>query len=484
MSLDEKFHAQRALIFQGGGALGAYEAGVFRTLYDGFLEQEGESSLQKNLFNIIAGSSIGAINATILVNYFVNNNKSWIGSADALEKFWDKLKSLTIADSESHLLKHYWNGYWNFWHNIISDKVASPEAARRYWSWNQLANTPLGFTRNLCFTVPRFDIKFLDFNPFVSSWLGYDFSQLRIFLENEVHQFPIKTSIEDNEPRLLMVSVDVQDCSTPITFDSYPKPNANADCEWYSEYGKSKDGGIQHRINYNGIGVEQVLASSLFPYSLYHPKMKDESSTGESSERTFWDGNFISSTPLRELLQSHRDFWLDYFKYNNIEYDDGTLKNEDKQKVPDLDVYIVNLYPSIEESLPQDLDSVRDREIDIKFHDRTNYDEQMAHVITDYIDLIKKIRKIAVDHSRDKDLAKSELDNLLMADQSLLSKKRHGYHRTKFQDLLEGRFKVRVHRIDRKDDRDTIFGKHADFSCSTIEQLINAGREDAKYLDL
>ena len=130
------------------------------------------------------------------------------------------------------------------------------------------------------------------------------------------------------------------------------------------------------------------------------------------------------------------------------------------------------------------MDSVRDREIDIKFHDKTNYDEQMAHVITDYIDLIKKVRKIAVEHSRDKDLAKSELDGLLILDQSLLSKKRHGYHRTKFQDLLEGRFKVKVHSIDRKDDKDTIFGKHADFSCSTIEQLINSGREDAKCLDL
>ncbi len=56
MSSTEKFHKQRALIFQGGGALGAYEAGVYRTLYDKFLEREGTAALQKNLFNIIAGS--------------------------------------------------------------------------------------------------------------------------------------------------------------------------------------------------------------------------------------------------------------------------------------------------------------------------------------------------------------------------------------------------------------------------------------------
>lgn len=29
-----EFPKQRALIFQGGGALGAYEAGVYRVLYD------------------------------------------------------------------------------------------------------------------------------------------------------------------------------------------------------------------------------------------------------------------------------------------------------------------------------------------------------------------------------------------------------------------------------------------------------------------
>jgi len=30
---------QRALVFQGGGALGAYEAGVFQTLYKKFLKK-------------------------------------------------------------------------------------------------------------------------------------------------------------------------------------------------------------------------------------------------------------------------------------------------------------------------------------------------------------------------------------------------------------------------------------------------------------
>ena len=48
---------QRALVFQGGGSLGAYEAGVFRALYEKMTEKD------KPLFDIVAGTSIGAINA-------------------------------------------------------------------------------------------------------------------------------------------------------------------------------------------------------------------------------------------------------------------------------------------------------------------------------------------------------------------------------------------------------------------------------------
>jgi hypothetical protein len=27
--------------------------------------------------------------------------------------------------------------------------------------------------------------------------------------------------------------------------------------------------------------------------------------------RYFWDGAYLSNTPLRELLQSHRDYWYE-----------------------------------------------------------------------------------------------------------------------------------------------------------------------------
>jgi NTE family protein len=78
VSQQEICDIQRALIFQGGGALGAYEAGVFKEIYKKVIRNDEEKSNKKqnNLFNIVAGTSIGAINAAVLVGHFLKNN-SW-----------------------------------------------------------------------------------------------------------------------------------------------------------------------------------------------------------------------------------------------------------------------------------------------------------------------------------------------------------------------------------------------------------------------
>lgn len=232
-------------------------------------------------------------------------------------------------------------------------------------------------------------------------------------------------------------------------------------------WGYGGDNQNKHHVDYDGIGVTVVLASSLFPYALQHTHLPDRIS---NTARAFWDGNFISTTPLREVLQYHRDFWLNYFRQSNIDYDDGTLEKKDKQKLPNLEVYIVNLYPSLENYLPTDLDSIRDREIDIKFHDRTKYDEQVANIVTDYIGLVRSAMDLALSQAKDKKLLRDEFTRLLKTG-GLISRGRFDKSRT-YQDLLEGRFKVKVHRIDRRNDSNTIFGKYADFSSTTIDELI------------
>jgi predicted acylesterase/phospholipase RssA len=67
---------QRALVLQGGGALGAYEAGVLKGLCTKIMEKDKEKGkVNSPLFDIVAGTSIGAMNAAVLVSSIVKKIK-------------------------------------------------------------------------------------------------------------------------------------------------------------------------------------------------------------------------------------------------------------------------------------------------------------------------------------------------------------------------------------------------------------------------
>ena len=76
---------QRALVLQGGGALGAYDTGVFQALYENI-----NTSRDAPLFDIVAGTSSGAMNAAILVS-------------NAIEKGWDYAASQSIRTGYSRI---------------------------------------------------------------------------------------------------------------------------------------------------------------------------------------------------------------------------------------------------------------------------------------------------------------------------------------------------------------------------------------------
>jgi NTE family protein len=183
---------QRAIIFQGGGALGAYETGVFKEIFKKLKRHDEKiacSGKYNALFDIIAGTSIGAINATLLVGYFLKNNRSWEGSSEKLIDFWEGLMSPTLADmliEKNPFIREYWN-----YLHAIDGNIADPESARRFWSIFQFAFTLSGVPNMYWYAT------FVD--------------------------FPIKTSFEKGEPRLLLVSMDIQDYRTAVVFDSYKK---------------------------------------------------------------------------------------------------------------------------------------------------------------------------------------------------------------------------------------------------------------------
>jgi NTE family protein len=466
-----KNNCQRALVFQGGGALGAYEAGTYQQIYRKVSREEDADG---SLFDIIAGTSIGAINSSILIGHYLKNNNSWAGSAEKLLEFWEGLMCPTIADilfDKNSFVRNSWDYLRTF-----NSGVADTESARRFWSIFEFAFSPRGVT-NMYKSIPQMGSKFL--NPFTDflPWWRYDYTPLRNYLSKFV-DFPIKTSLEKGQPRLLLTSVDIQDYATPVVFDSYEKlhdapVNDNTvsvakegkdNGRWYSEYGNPEN---KHIVFYDGIGPDQVLASALGKYAIDHPHIEDRT-TG--TMRQLWDGGYLSNTPLRELLTAHRNYWMEYLRKNRRGKRDELIA-----AAPELEVYIINLHPLAPKDIPQDKDLIDDRESDILFHDRTTYDEQVAYAFTDFVNMTRDLVELA----RSNGLSKSVNEIL---DKKAKTIARVGEYRfTTNRDLLLGKPRIsKVWRIDRLESSDATFGKVTDFTPSTIRKLIDSGQIDAR----
>ena len=468
--MDNTNDFQRALVFQGGGSLGAYEAGAYKAIYELLSERDKKIGRgDKPPFHIVAGTSIGAMNAAVLVSY-VKENKSWVGSAERLIEFWEYLSTESVIDKISGF-DQWWN-FWNYYNN-----TATSEAARRYYSTKRFMFEGVPHV----FTPPKAlgDRKFLD--P-LNTWYLFSNEPLKKSLE-KFAKFPIATSYEENEPRLLLVSIDVQD-GTAVVFDSYKKEDGTRKTE-YGRYGPefargSKDTeGFEHVIRYdNGIGVDFVLASGSVPVNYDYTKLevencnngheiKDENLKQNENRnnptnkkvRYFWDGGIIANTPLREAIMEHRRYW--HFVR--------------KSEVPLLRVCIVNVHPIKQDSLPVDYDGLVARKNDLTYHDRTLFDEQMALMITDYVRIVKSFIKLAEDNK----VSKAKVDDILQR-QALTRFFMTGKLAT-YGDLIQEMVSVDfVIRIERKNDEHSIANSTFDFSDNTISRLIRDGYEEAK----
>ena len=58
----------------------------------------GEGNKGRSTFDIVAGTSIGAINAAVLVSYVVENH-TYEGSAERLVDFWNYLSKESMVDT-------------------------------------------------------------------------------------------------------------------------------------------------------------------------------------------------------------------------------------------------------------------------------------------------------------------------------------------------------------------------------------------------
>ena len=495
---------QRALILQGGGALGAYEVGALREFCIG-LDAEDASNPERlenqPMFDIVAGASLGAVNAAILVDTVINprnedanNSKAWMDAIDTLDAFYDK-----ISERGGNMHPMWWidnvflknpvfDGFWKYWESVkkfyqtqnelfynsiftvdrktTKDYVAnsplldrfyfnlfpdtwgvpaSGELARKYYSY--LFSVFLGSPNVLSPAMTQPDMKFLD--PFYFTHIFARFNNTP--LAETMKQFctlPLKIKTEQNkegnQPRLLIISVDVGDITTPVVFDSYSNKETDADkFSWHSDYGLNSDDKPKFRITYDcGIELKHIESSMATPIRYDYPRFPVTNlQNNETEERTFWDGAFLANTPLRQVMRAHRKYWMDRGEENNI---------------PELEIFIVNLYPSVEQGVPASPDAIQDRQVDLTFHDRTKFQVKIDKMRSNYIKALKQL------------MPEPEKRN---AEMSEIEK-----------TLLKGRFNLgRVVYVERHEKSgDTIFAKAFDFSPDTIRQLKEEGKVAAK----
>jgi len=297
----------------------------------------------------------------------------------------------------------------------------------------------------------RYDERFYDNSPFNldgtpnltnNVWHRYSNDSLRRNVE-DFTQFPISTTF--NEPRLLAVSVDVEE-GRVITFDSYEKQGGR-------RYSVCGDEDSNYTIHYDdGVEIKNIMASACFPVFFDFVDIDGHK---------FWDGGILSNTPLRELLHSHRDYW---HKVRGME-------------VPELEIYVINVWPTKEKGIPQDYDRVNDRRTDIAFADKTEYDRRTPMVVSDYIELFKRTIDIAAKYIPADQKQRFDDDIKTLMEEQGESVKRSSEKR-KYGDLIDGRFKVKsITTIERQDmDGHDVSKKFADFSVETIDFLIMDGQ--------
>ena len=316
----ESRQIENVLVLQGGGSLGAFACGVFKALVK-----------KKIRVDIVAGTSIGAVNASIIVG-----SKGGHPEKD-LEEFW-----LEIAESNYEIIPDiYLIDYDNHNQKYIPKHISSASANAatfgvpkmfipRWWRL-QPSKQDLLVSKNgehhqqpLYFTDPRSWTYLYDHSPLAKTLDKYiDYKKLNLAAAKE--ELP-------EVLRLIITSVDVM-TSRPLIFD-------NTKME---------------------IKAKHILASSGYPIYGFPWVEVDKGVYG-------WDGSLLSNTPVREVLSA-------------------SPRN-------DKNIFIVENYTRNIHRLPSNMAEVESRAKDILFCDKNMENIKMSKLITRQIQLIERLYEV------------------------------------------------------------------------------------------
>jgi NTE family protein len=324
---------ENILILQGGGSLGAFACGVFKAF------------AKKNIkFDIISGTSIGAINGAIAAGSKNDN------PAKDLEEFW-----MEIAESSINVIPDMFSfDYFDQTHqqDFKRSSSASLNAAifgvpkffvPRWFNWNVFQSQNAH-----------------DTNIFPSQWTYiYDNTPLEKTLKKYIDFKKLSPHVKKGEntnnngsddnnssiPRLIITAVDVLS-GQAIIFDSYK---------------------IQ-------IQMKHLLATIGYPQYGFPWVDVDDGVYA-------WDGSLLSNTPVREVMIASPS--------------------------SDKNIFIIENYPRKIDRLPTNMSEVQSRAKDIMFTDKDQSLRKISRLITRHINLIETLYDIfkEYDHSKiDKDI--------------------------------------------------------------------------------
>jgi NTE family protein len=430
------YQKKTVLVMQGGGSLGAYECGVCKVLAKHDIK-----------FDIIAGTSIGAINASIIASRYAKRD-GIKNSVKCCEDFWMDLAAAGNIPSSSPFA-------------FLPYKEKSElSAAYSLLYGNQRAFTPLWITPGgipyyyffnspYLYNVGKFKktiSEYVDFtklgphsqNPQGNKQLGIvsNGGEKNSKIDNNkstdiATSSNVNSSVNYNEtknsdnsnngsdnnknqdvdnssnevPRLILTATNVQ-TGEPVIFDSA-------------------------KIN---ITVDHVMASAGYAvYGLPWTKINDS---------YLWDGAFVHNTPLRAATRAI-----------------------DAQKI----VYVTDVFPRKQKNLPRSMPETYHRIRDLLFTDRS---------IEEMVEISKTAKKDLLLIEQMHDFMVSEIST------NTKSKSKFNKIEEEYNNLVhdkQGLIMDKIVHLQRNERPGHHFVyEDADFSIDTIKELIIQGQEDAE----
>ena len=408
-SIEKRKTLENVLILQGGGSLGAFGCGVFKEL------------VKRNIkIDIIAGTSIGAVNAAIIAG-----SKNEDTPEQLLEQFWLELSKSFVDLSNTatagpypftypflpslaeQVMDYLYNYYpYSFFGRREIEGQDYPQSVsikqkprikqiKSFYSSAIFGNDKMFKPR----WKPEYAISDPEyFTPEKWTYL-YDHSPLARTLDKYIDYKKLNPNGKPNA-RLIITATNVL-TAEPLVFDSSKQQ----------------------------ITPKHILGASGYP-SYNFPWVEVE------KDLYAWDGSLLSNTPLREAI--------------------------DASPVNDKRIFLVENYPKKIDVLPRDLPEVHHRARDIIFSDKTEHNVVMSKVITRYLQYIEELYQIVEQHANHQEVGKERLKKI-----------RYKYKKYKQERGAEIK---QIFYISRDEPFPHIY-ENADFSPETIKNSIEEGEE-------